>query len=264
MSFSDKLKSSQSSGSTAPKLDIAKQVEIKEVEGGGVSFVTYDKEKEANVDIPNPIIGILIGEAMQMVSYSDNLGARGGNYRSSYYFTKEDHIALFAPSPKGYEVACKGTTAEVEDFIAKNSTSVVKKKRVLFVLTSEGLVAVTTNLIIDIDQRKAMADSLRTHMVVLHATVYAEGQTNISKRALAFLGKFIKKNPPKFAQMSVGDPITDGIWNQWDGDRYADEFLAFKKYKVLDDGKTAQPVADQPAPVRQITEADIPSDDLPF
>lgn len=247
MNFKDKLKDSQTTGSSSPQLNISKRVDIKEIDGKA-QFVVYNKETEKNEVIPSPITGILIGEAMQMSSYSDNLGSKGGTYQSSYYFHNSDVIALFAPTAKGYDIVAKGTPEEVAAFISKESTSKDKKRRVLFILTSEGLVALTTNLTIAIDQKKGIQDHLSSRLLVLTADTYEENVTPISKQAKEYLGKFRTKNPPKFANMELGNEITEKMWDDWKGSEYVDEFIAFKKSKS--DWK-AKDKEDEPSPESQ-------------
>jgi len=270
----DALRTSQGSGNALPQLNIAKRISLKEI-GGEVVFSYYDKEIKENVEYPSPIVGILIGQAMEASSYSDNLGSKGGNYTSSYYFTNNDTIALFAHTPKGYEVVHKGNMEAIEAYIKKESTGNLKKKQVLFILTAEGLIAVSTNLSIAIDQVRTNKEELSEKYLVLTPMLFE------------YLGKFRQKNPPKYAEISTGKFISELDFDKWGAPKMIAEYKAWKEFKTK--GGVEQPeTSDQPkvnysAPANRMqpnkeaenvfqkknkqhtTEnASAPSDDLPF
>ena len=229
-SIKDRLKDSQGTGNAAPKLDLVMRIEIKDNKNVP-AFVRWDKETKENVVVPPPIEGILIGQAMEASSYSDNLGKNGGNYKSSYYFKNDDTIALFAPTAKGYEVVCKGTMPVIEKYINENSTGNLKKKQVLFVLTEIGLIAISTNLSIAIDQITQNKEALQERYIVLTPKLFDESDKSISKRAKEYLGKFRKKNPPKHASISVGEPITLENFEGWETDKFIEAYKEWKQYK---------------------------------
>lgn len=230
--FQSHLKESQGHGSSPLQLTIAKRLELKKAEDGQLCFCEYDKEKKENLFYPDPIEGVLIGEAMQMSAYSDYLGNRGGEYTSSFYFSKNDSIALFAPTPKGYEMVCKGDAATLEQYLTENATEKPKKRRVFFVLTTDGLYAIKTNLIMAIDQKKQVEKLLSTHTIKFTPALFEEQDPAIGKNAKKFLGKFRQKNPAKYLKLTPGRPLSDEMWDKIAGEKYADEFIAFKKAKT--------------------------------
>lgn len=227
----EKLKESQGGGNAAPKLNLYQRIAIKD-NNGIPCFTVYDKDQKANVIIEAPIKGILIGQAMEASSYSDNLGSKGGNYTSSYYFTNNDKIALFAPTSKGYDVVCSGNMEEIEAFIKKESTGNLKKKQVLFVLNENGLIAVTTNLSIAIDQIRTNKEALSECYIILNPQLFAEDDTTITKKAKEYLGKFRTKNPPKYAAITVGELITEDDFQKWNTDNAIAEYALWKEFKT--------------------------------
>lgn len=230
-SIKDKLKASQGGGNALPTLNIVQRISLKEI-NGNVVFSRWDKDKKENVEVPSPIQGILIGQAMEATSYSDNLGSKGGNYTSSYYFTNADNIALFAPTSKGYEVVCKGNMEAIEAYVKKESTGNLKKRQVLFVLTEDGLVAVSTNLSIAIDQIRTHKDALTERYIVLEPDLFNEKDETISKKAKEYLGKFRTKNPPKFAAISVGELISENDFDVFGTTSVIEEYRAWKEFKT--------------------------------
>ncbi|MBL0317472.1 MAG: hypothetical protein IPP69_17575 [Flavobacteriales bacterium] len=183
--FKNKLKQSQGGGSQYPKLPVVHTVELKEA-GSDVEFQIYDKDQKVNVKYAGEISGILIGTAMQVSSYSDNLGRNGGQYKSDFYVNNKN-VVLFAPTANGYKVVSKGTMDEVEKYINENSTGTAKKRQVIFVLTPAGLLAVVTNLSIAIDQIDKHRESLTENQIVLTAKLFDEKDESISKKAKEFL-----------------------------------------------------------------------------
>lgn len=230
-SIKEKLQSSQGSANNIPKLDILHRITLKE-NNGEVYFAVWDKAEKVNVQFPVPIEGILIGQAMEAISYSDNLGSKGGNYTSSHYFTNNDAVALFAPSAKGYDVVHKGNMASIEAFVKENSTGNLKKKQVLFVLTQEGLLAISTNLTIAIDQIKTNKEALSERYVILHPQLYNATDKTISARAKGFLGKLVKTNPPKFATISVGELISEEDFTDWKAEEMIANYSKWKEFKI--------------------------------
>lgn len=240
------LSQSQGTGESFPKLNIVRRIDLKEHDGTPI-FSMYDKESKTNVPVNAPIKGILIGQAMQMSSYSDNLGSKGGNYQSDYYLNN-DNITLFAPSAKGYGIVAKGTKEDVEAFITKESTGLPKKKQILFVLTNIGLIAVATNLSISIDQINQLKDALKEKYIVLNPNIYNKDSKTISKRAKEYLGKFASKNPPKFAEITVGELITESDWEQWNAPATINEFFVWREWKL---NKKEEAVTEETQPVTE-------------
>ncbi len=267
--FKNKLKQSQGGGSQYPKLPVVHTVELKEA-GSDVEFQIYDKDQKVDVKYADEISGILIGTAMQVSSYSDNLGRNGGQYKSDFYVNNKN-VVLFAPTANGYKVVSKGTMDEVEKYINENSTGTAKKRQVIFVLTPAGLLAVVTNLSIAIDQIGKHRESLTENQIVLTAKLFDEKDESISKKAKEFLGKFRTKNPPKYASVSVGQPITEELWNELGADYTIEQFTSWKKYRESGgqgESEAKDPVSEwaeqAPTSGSQATSADGDFQDLPF
>lgn len=251
-SFKDRLKESQGQGSSFPRLPVVHTVELKEA-GTDIEFQVYDKDQKANVKYADVISGILIGTAMQVSSYSDNLGRNGGQYKSDFYVNNKN-VVLFGPTAKGYEVMCKGTMDEVEKYINDNSTGSAKKRQAIFVLTPAGLLAVVTNLSIAIDQIGKYREELTEKQIVLTPTLFNEKDESISKKAKEYLGKFRQKNPPKYAAISIGQPITEELWEALKADYVIEQFTAWKKYKEAG-GQQVQEALNEPAQDHNYTTA---------
>jgi hypothetical protein len=225
-----RMKAAQGSGQDYLKLDIAKRYELKEDESGNMAFRTYDKEKEENVFLNKPIKGVLLGSANIMTAFDDDLGSKGGTYTSTPYFTNSDHVAIMAPDKGGYKAFFKGTVPEAELWINANTTSQrATKRKILYVLNMQGIVSVETNMTIAIDQMGQLKDSLLDNFVKLTPMVYDPDNPGISKRAQEFLGKFARKNPPKYAKIELDKLITDEAWDALNGDDVLDHFLAWQK-----------------------------------
>jgi hypothetical protein len=230
--FKDKLKESQGSNSNFPKMQIVSVIEMKEDDLTKLPiFARYDKVAEVYVEVPAPIKGIYIGSAIQMSSYSDNLGSKGGNYKSDYYFDNKK-ITLFAPQAKGYEKVAQGTKEEVSAYIDKNSTSKAKVRAVMFIATEGGLVAVITNMTIAIDQTNKVKELLSEKVIILNPAKFFEADETISKKAKEYLGKFREKNPPKYAKVVVGEDITQELFDSLNADKHIEDFKKFKEFKT--------------------------------
>lgn len=243
MSFKDKLKASQGGSGNFVKLPIAVSFSLGE-DGGGVYFKSYDTEKQENVFLDKPITGMYIGGAMKLSAYDDNIGSKGGNVFSAHYFTKEN-ITLFKPG-KTVEKVCVGNMDVIEKWIAENTTSrVAKKKWCFMILTKDGLIEVQTNMVIAIDQLKKNKEGISERYVTLTPTLYTP-KTDISKSAHDYLGKFAKKNPPKFAYLTLGAFISEDDFNNWNAEAAINAFTKYKAQQSKPDKIEVQPTADPP------------------
>lgn len=264
----ERLKSSQGSGNSIPKLNIAERISLKESESSGPVFAVWDKDAKENKIYPAPISGILIGTAMEATSYSDHLGSKGGNYTSSYYFTNKEQIALFAPTPKGYEVVHRGDMDSLESYIKQHSTGNLKKRQVLFVLNENGLLAIATNLSIAIDQIRQHKEELTERYIHLHPVLFSENDNRISRKAKEYLGKFRTKNPPKFAAITVGELISEEDFQNWNAEAVIEEYNVWKEFKQKGgvEKHEEQQVEKHPQPEDYETAAPAiePKNDLPF
>ncbi len=227
MSIKGKLKSSQGSQSDYVKLPIVQIYKLKEHENEPV-FSVYDKEETKDVFSKEPITGIYIGSAMKMSSFDDNIGKNGGQFFSSYYFNKE-RIVLFKPG-KTLEKVITGTMEEVEAWIASNTTSgKPNKKRCFFVLTAEGLVEIQTNLSISIDQEKKNKEALSEKYIILTPATYSKTDKNVGIKTHEILGKLAVKNPPNYANITVGELISEEDFEKWGADEVIEAFAKWKE-----------------------------------
>jgi hypothetical protein len=222
MNYKDKLKESQGESISYPKITTSLNLEVKE-QNGKPCFAYWDTTKEEMVYTSTPIEGVLIGKCMMASVYDDNLGSKGGTYKSSYYLTNNDKIVLFG---KGGQIAARGTIDEIEAF-AVNLTGNLSKKQVILVQIESGLLAVITNITLAIGGFNAFdKDVFLTHNIVITPKLYDPNNKSISEKTKKYLGKFASKNPPKYAEISIGKPIEEiiGLGES------IDMFLNWKKF----------------------------------
>jgi len=250
MGYKEKLKESQGDEKSFPKITTELNLILKE-NNGRPAFSFWDKDKEENVYSENPISGVLIGKCMVASIYDDALGMKGGTYRSTYYLTNKDEIALFG---NGGKIEVKGTIDELNAF-ANECTGNLSKKQVLFVMTTNGLIGVTTNITLAIGQFNSFdKDIFSEKEIVLTPKIYDPNDDSITPKTKKFLGKFASINPPKYASISVGKDI-EGVDGLEDA---IDMFIEWKKYISNGGGVHAEEEIPQPS-------EDIPpEDDLPF
>lgn len=258
MSYKDKLKQAQQTGIDRPKIELSYFFRMKEDEKGRVAFNYYDKDKdkEKDVFIVKPLMGMHIGTAMTMEAYSDDLGSKGGTYRSTYYFNKSHKMGVLAPTKGGFGIVHQGTAEEIESFMQQKSGGAVHKRAVLFILTQKGdLIGVQTNLAIAIDQLKKVKDKTLDYMITLTPSLYGK-DANVTANCDKILGKFAAKNPPKYADISVGDAIDEAWVDSIDGETFIDMFTEYKKYVLADN--IDEPVkVEEPAPTTTGTADDL-------
>ncbi len=246
----EKMREAHGGGSDFVKLDVAMRYDLKDDESGNISFSYYSREEEKHLFSRKPIEGILIGSANIMSAYDDDLGTKGGTYMSSPYFTNNDHVALFAPGKSGYDVVFRGLVSEAEAWINANSTSQrATKRKVLYVLNLKGIISIITNMTIAIDQMRQVQESLLDNFVKLTPRRYNPDSPNISKKAQDILGKFARKNPPKYANIELSGVITDESYNTLKGDEVLDKFLAWKKSISVEPTNAIPSVKTEPEPV---------------
>lgn len=237
-SYKEKLKASQGNSREFTKLPIVESYQIKEhPDTKEPLFLRWDKEageKGEHVYLKGSVEGVMIGNAMRMYAFDDELGKNGGNYFSDYYFNK-DEVTLFKPGDKIVK-AVKGNLEEVIEWIAGNTTSRMAKKKVcIFLQTLDGLIEVQSNITIFIDQLKTCRrqaqsmDVFLERMMILTPSVWTP-ESNVTKKAVDILGRFITKNPPKFADMVIGQPVPE-TWSEKLGE-VADLFIKWKKEKM--------------------------------
>lgn len=233
MSWKDRLQNAQGTKDAAPKLGVVMHLEIKKNENkdNAPGFV-YSKKNETTGDWENkfihkPISGIYLGHAMRLTIFDDELGKNGGSYNSDYYWDSKN-IKLFNPIDKKVEV--QGDMEEIVKFAAR-CTGNASKKQVIFLLTKQGIITITTNLSIAIDQLGNISkDDKVSKMITLTPSLFSD-ESAVSNRAKGFLGKFVKKNPPLFADIKVGKEITDEDADIYRIEHYLDIFTTWLEYK---------------------------------
>lgn len=250
MSYKEKLKAAQTTGTDYPKIEPSFFLKMKEIEGKAV-FAYWSKEKEKDIINSQPITGMLVGTAMNMEAYSDDLGRNGGSYKSTYYFNKSHQLGILAPKKDGFGIVFKGTAVEAETWLNKEAGTMPHKKAILFILTVKGeLIAVQTNLSIAIDQLNAFKgkETLFDNMITLTPRIFASDNKDISTKCKTILGKFASKNPPKYAEISVAGAITDEWIEEVNGETVIDKFAEWKKY-VLDSNVTVDEKKEEEKPM---------------
>lgn len=211
------------------KLDIATRLEVKQApENKGAAFRFYKNEE--SIYVTKTISGIYVGDANIMTAYDDDLGTKGGTYFTTPYFTIKDSVVVLAPSKKGgVEAAFRGTVVEAESWISANSTSGrPTKRKLVYLLTKSGLITVQTNMVIFIDQIKHIKELLFDNLLDMTPATYDSKNPGISKKAQDILGKFAAKNPPNYASMCVGQPLTDEFWLQCNAQEVFETFVKWK------------------------------------
>lgn len=262
MNYKEQLKQSQGQSRNFIDLPLTAVYKIGEHDGSA-AFIRYDKETKENIALLESIEGVMIGGAMKLFAFDDGLGSKGGNYFSDYYFDKNT-VKILKPGER-VEIVYKGDLEGATNWIASNTTSRVPKKRwCIFLFTSSGLVEVQTNMTIYFDQVKRLKqeqknpDIFLDNVIRLEAKEYS-GEDNISKKALSILGKFIKKNPPKYADITLGDTIDPELGEQLID--VSQTFVEWKKQKMNQiDGLKENPNIEKP----QVNEPEPETDDLPF
>ncbi len=207
MSWKERLKNSQGGGTKYPKLDIVQSFDLKEDEKTGKPmFSWWDSVKEERVFSAKAITGIYIGRAFRASCFDDKFGTNGASYTSAMYMNKSN-VTMFSPTGSN---KMTGHLDEIEIWLRGNGVGdKISKKMCLLILTTGGLMEIRTNVSIGIDELNRFDDKLGSHFVSLTPTLYSVDDEDISKKAHKFLGKFAKKNPPKYAAISIGKQITD-------------------------------------------------------
>jgi hypothetical protein len=238
---------------SAPKIEIASRVSVK-MHDGKPMFVKYDKENKTNEYSDTPIEGVLLGNCMIMEAFSDTLGRNGGTYRSDYFF-KKDRVTMYGNGEKVFA----GTADEVDAWVAKNTSEKGAKKRmVMFVLTKNGIVAITTNMTLGIDSINGVGEKSQSNFVMVIPKLFSNSDKSVGRKAKEVLGKLAAKNPPSYASLSVGDEITDGFANATNLGDVIDQFVEWRNYKL---SATKQSEPDQEEPTPTVVED---TNDLPF
>lgn len=277
--FRDKLKESQGQASTFVKLPIVRTYDMKLVDGT-VVFQYWNKAEEKNEGITFPIEGMYIGSAMMFNIFDDNLGRDGGSYISSHYFDR-NQVSIFKPEKGTYVRVYQGDLDGAEKFAGNTTGKQLKKKMCLFVLNEAGLMEIRTNIAIAIENMGKIKDGLSSNYIVLTPELYSPTDTTIAKRVHEILGKLAKGNPPRFARVTLGEPLREEDFNDWGASELVDMYKAYKAQQMAAPKPKAQEQPPLPtlkeqseAENKPMTYADNPltnneipedyKDDLPF
>lgn len=236
------LGKSQGTAKTFPKFTPDKLFETKASSQDpkkGV-FRFYDKNEEDKdkrvKEYAFPIKGILIGVANQGEAYCSSLGSKGGTFMTSMYL-RNDNMVLFGGGNK----VCEGDISTIEAYLSSQGAERLSKKQVYFVLVKDKynggiVIAVKTNMSIAIDHMNKYGKELKSKMIHLTPKVYEQGSGDVSEKALKHLGALIKRNPPAYANVTVGEEITMDMLNELGGVGVINDFVKWKEF-ILDGGK---------------------------
>lgn len=254
MSWKDKIKENQG-GSTTPKLG-AKAIQVKRTEDGEVMFATWDSENSTNI-YQKTITGVIVGQANKLSAFCPDLGKNGGQYQSGYYYSNEN-ISVWGQGKPFYTGNFEGL------LLALNSANADKpsKKKVLFVQTAEGMLALENNMVIGIDKLRQFQGELSENVFKFTAKEYDPKNPGIAPKSVEYLGKFANKNHPLYFDLEVDELITDDIADMLDLEKALDTYAEWKKFKM----KGGEDVVEESAKAEKVNEEfeELDDDDLPF
>lgn len=253
MSWKDKIKENQG-GATSPKLG-AKAVQVKRNENDEVMFAMWDSENSTNI-YQKTVTGVIIGQANKLSAFCTELGRNGGQYQSAYYY-KNDNIQVYGQGKLFYNGDYDGL------LLALNSANADKpsKKKVLFVQTAEGILALENNMVIGIDKLRQFQGELAENVFKFTAKEYDPKNPGIAPKSVEYLGKFANKNHPLYFDLEVEELITDDIADMLDLEKGLDTYAEWKKFKM----KGGEEVVEETTTDDEFVDMkDIDEDDLPF
>lgn len=225
MSYLDEIKKQDSSG--RPTLNY-KRVDVREDETtGALSFSWYNKETKKSESIES-IVGAKLGNCMSTEVYDDSIKK---SWYSNYVFdTSNENTMIFDPIKKGKAFDKPINFQDAKNWLLTHVGGTVKSFYTIWVysVNDDCIYAVKTNSTIGIDQINKLENKIKDgHLITLTPKKYSADFKFSGKVKDGFL-KFAAKNPPKFANVEIGEKITkdspfiDGL------DLAMDEFNAFK------------------------------------
>lgn len=243
MSNRDRVAKNQSGNSgEIPKLPIAVRLQMKENPAtGNVAFAQWKKgengEQGEYLYGEKPLKGLLIGSAMMLKVYDETIGRNGGTLFSAPYLTKEN-IVMFEPGATGLKKLVQGTKEVVEATILathpKADRPSVSVLLYLFIpptgKKAGGLYEIETNASIAFDGMKIHKNETADNYTVLVPTLYSTTDTSITGVAHQVLGKFAKKNPPKYAKITIAERIPDEVYDTDEVSQVLDAWDAWKDF----------------------------------
>lgn len=208
MSWKDEQKKAYGEAKNYAKLNPDFRLKMSEEKGVSVFRMSVKKDDGSyqNYDSSEPLIGVIIGEAMMFSAFDQSFGKSGGTFRSAPYLDS-DKICLFDPTGK---VAVKGTKDDCKAFIAKNTNAKEKVSRLTYFKTKKGLIEITSNMTMSIDESKKSKSLWADNVLKLTPRLYDPADKTLSKDTHKFLKVAIKNRPSHFF-IEVVEPITDDI-----------------------------------------------------
>lgn len=227
-------------GDRTISLDVKFYFRPKQVDGKP-AFVWWDKNENVEKAFSKAISGVYIGSAMRLSAFSPELGPKGNRYFSRPYWSL-DNISLFEPTRSRAKLVMSGNMEEVVNFLNVHARGNIQKKKLLYLATEGGLIMVETNISICIDQLKNFErDTFLDYQMVLQPRTYHAEDENVSDQCKEHvLGSFALKNPPTYASISQGDPVTDDLLNDWGVENLLDNFLAWKDHVLKNEAAGAE------------------------
>lgn len=263
------------SGQTFPKVNVILRFNMKYVDGKSVfQFWDADKgDKGENVSTTKPMKGILIGTAMNVVGY-DRVNEKF--YRSSPFLKNENQVVLFANGERDKNF--RGDVVSAKGYLAGKGIANSGTKISYYVLTESGLFSVETNISIAIQQQRDIKkekgqDIFIDNYIILTPDRYDPDDNEKFDKVTHKNLKITKqnKNYPCFANISVGEEISDEIFEKWNEEDATNEYSEWKKFV-----NKAKEIQDEDADAENeeaVTNEDEPDhedniieeeDDLPF
>ncbi|MBN2776802.1 MAG: hypothetical protein JXR36_04125 [Bacteroidales bacterium] len=225
MSWTDNLKN-------APNLEKKrfnhKVVKVVKNDSGVPEFVHYDKDA-GNIVVPK-ISGAIVGDTLLLESFDSRLNKM---WRSAYILNR-DKVSIFKPTG-GFATDKPIPYKEAKILIEQMSGSRPRLFNVIFVYdyNEKETYGIYTNATISFDQMAKHSDSVRKKgcEVTFVPEIYSK-KSDVSDKAMEMLGKVALKNAPSFANMVIGDPISEDIaeqsglidvineYNEWSNDAF--------------------------------------------
>lgn len=228
MSWRDKAKEAQGEQSAFPNFlkNVSFSFEMKKDDKGETTFSYWDRDKEERKFIKKPMEGVLIGEAMKLYQYSDNIGRNGGTVSSSIFFDYKDSGVAFS----GGSITNKGRMKDIKQEILSEYGG-CKTRRVLFVLTINGLYEIVTNIALAIfDKNQLEADILRSNMIKITPSTYNPDDPKYDAKLKKHIGKQAGTNKPRYAFIESSSEITDDMAEDLGLESVFDKYLEWKEF----------------------------------
>ncbi len=188
------------------------------------SFSWWDNEAQQRKTSKDPIIGIIIGEAMKLEVYSTR---EEKFYRSNYYLNSRD-VKLYSPDGK---LVKQGSLKEISNYAIASLGSHPKKKKVLWIATEKGVVELRSNLVLAIDQLKPFSrDNKVSYTFKFTPHLYEPTDIDVSNSTKEILGKIAAKQPPTFVKINKHEQITNLIEDRYQLEEKLTSFIDWRNH----------------------------------